>query len=48
MIRRLADERPAKKAPSLQECRFCDISVADCPERIDAATEPEGATTTDF
>jgi len=25
---------PAKKVPSWGECRYCDISKADCPERI--------------
>jgi len=29
---------PLRKVPSWGECRFCDISKADCPERID--TEP--------
>ena len=26
---------PAKKVPSWGECRYCDISKGDCPERID-------------
>jgi hypothetical protein len=26
---------PARKAPSWGECRYCDISNADCPERVD-------------
>jgi len=26
---------PAQKVPSWGECRFCDISRADCPERIE-------------
>jgi hypothetical protein len=30
---------PARKAPSWGECRYCDISEADCPERIDIRTE---------
>jgi hypothetical protein len=30
---------PARKAPSWGECRYCDISQADCPERIDIRTE---------
>lgn len=29
------------KAPSWGECRFCDISKADCPQRVDA--EPAAA-----
>jgi len=27
---------PARKTPSWGECRYCDISGADCPERMDA------------
>ncbi len=30
---------PAHRAPSWGECRYCDISQADCPERIDIRTE---------
>ena len=30
---------PARKAPSWGECRYCDISGDDCPERIDIRTE---------
>ena len=43
LIRRLADETPARKVPSPQECRFCDITRADCPERVevDYVTEEE-------
>ena len=48
LIRRLAYERPAKRVPSQQECRFCDISALDCPERVDEGSEPEGRTTSDF
>ena len=48
LIRRLADERPAQRVPSAQECRSCDISAADCPERIEQSTELAGGTTTDF
>ncbi len=32
-------QEPARKAPSWGECRYCDISQADCPERIDIRTE---------
>ena len=48
LIRRLAYERPAKRVPSQQECRFCDISALDYPERVDEGSEPEGRTTSDF
>ena len=42
--RRLADETPARRVPSAQECRFCDIGSEDCPVRIDVDYIPEGAT----
>ena len=47
LIRRLADENPARKVPSVSECRFCDITGADCPERVEARGAAEG-TTEDF
>ena len=47
LIRRLADETAARKIPSSQECRWCDISVADCPDRIEDELRQEG-TTEDF
>ena len=48
LIRRLAHERRAKRVPSQQECRFCDISAADCPERVDENLPAEEGTTADF
>jgi hypothetical protein len=27
-------ERPPPKAPSRDECRFCNIGPRDCPERV--------------
>ena len=30
---------PARKTPSWGECRYCDISRSDCPERIDIQAE---------
>ena len=47
LIRRLAAETPARRVPSTQECRFCDITKADCPARIDDGP-PEEGTTADF
>ena len=47
LIRRLADETPARKVPSASECRWCDITREDCPERVEAETWQEG-TTEDF
>ena len=48
LIRRLAGDKPPARVPSRQECRFCDISALDCPERMDEGSEPEGRTTSDF
>ena len=41
IIRRLtAETNLPRRVPSHQECRFCDISAADCPERMDDGYEP--------
>ena len=45
LIRRLAADEPPGRVPSSLECRFCDISVLDCPERVDS--EPNAESTTD-
>ena len=42
LIRRLAAETPARRVPSAQECAFCDITKADCSERIGDADAYEG------
>ena len=38
-ILRIGGEEPPTKMPSWGECRYCDISRADCPERME--TEPK-------
>ena len=44
LINRLSDRVvPAPKAPSYAECRFCEITAANCPERIEE--EPPGGQT---
>ncbi len=35
LIRRVADSQPARKVPSALECGMCDLTEADCPERIE-------------
>ena len=47
LIRRLASQMPARRVPSAAECRFCEITPADCPERADDGPAEEG-TTGDF
>ena len=44
LIRKLASDTPARKVPSAQECRFCDITGADCPDRIEGGAGEEGIT----
>ena len=44
LIRRLADETPARRVPSASECRWCDITAADCPERVEDEAREEGET----
>ena len=44
LIRRLAADTPPGRVPSQSECRFCNINVLDCPERVDDGSDPEGIT----
>ena len=44
LVNRLASQTPARKAPSFSECRFCEITKADCPERIEERGTGEGMT----
>ena len=48
LIRRIAAPEPPIRVPSAHECRFCDITTADCPERVDTASDHVAATTDDF
>ena len=48
LIRRLAADTPAQRVPSFAECKFCDITGADCPERVEGQPNAETATTDDF
>ena len=48
LILRLSADEPARRVPSRQECRFCDISAADCPVRVGEASAPDAGETADF
>ena len=48
LIRRLAADKPPARIPARQECRFCDITAADCPDRVDDDLDTEQASTADF
>ena len=48
LIRHLASDTPARRVPSSTECRFCDITGADCPERVEGQPYAEAGTTEDF
>ena len=44
LIKTLADaERPPARTPSQSECAFCEITAADCPDRVEEGPE-EGET----
>jgi hypothetical protein len=43
LLRRVVSPDPPRQAPSQLECAFCDLTPADCPQRI--AFEPEIETT---
>ena len=44
LMHRLASETPARRVPSPGECRFCEITPADCPERAEEGSPEEGLT----
>jgi CRISPR/Cas system-associated exonuclease Cas4 (RecB family) len=44
LIHRLGSGGPARKVPSRMECRYCDITAADCPQRVADDRVEEGAT----
>ena len=35
LIRRISDSEPARKVPSALECGMCDLTLADCPEKLE-------------
>jgi len=45
LISRVSSEIPAGKVPSPMECQFCELTSADCPDRLVA--DPGGAGETD-
>ena len=47
LVQRIGAREPAVKTPSRGECRFCDITLADCPERVEGP-EQTVATTDQF
>jgi len=38
----LEGEAPPRRSPSAAECRYCDLTRADCPEKIEREDEGEG------
>ena len=44
LIQRLASETPARRVPSLGECRYCEITAADCAARVEEEVSEEGLT----
>ena len=48
VIRRLASDTPPTRTPSAHECRFCDISSVECPERVEDGNQPADGITDEF
>ena len=48
LVQRLGRDGPARRVPSVGECRFCDITKADCPERMEGEPQAGVGTTDDF
>ena len=48
LIRRSASPEPPVRVPSAQECRFCDITLEDCSDRIENLSRPCALVTDDF
>ena len=44
LVRRLSASEAARRVPSPRECGFCDISSADCPQRVAGGDAAEGVT----
>jgi hypothetical protein len=44
LVQRLSAGAPARRVPSPRECGFCDITSADCPERVVEDAMAEGVT----
>jgi hypothetical protein len=41
-VQTIGGPEPARKVPSRGECRYCDISRADCPERVEIVSRAIG------
>ena len=48
LIRRIAAAEAPSPVPSTRECAMCDITVADCPERMDEHLTSHDARTDEF
>ena len=42
-IRKMTSPMPARRVPSLPECRFCELTSADCPDRIEPDADSDAA-----
>jgi hypothetical protein len=47
LIKRVSAEAAPRRVPSLDECRFCDLTSKNCAERVEAESE-EMLTTAEF
>jgi hypothetical protein len=47
LIRRVSSLSPARKVPSATECKYCNLTVGTCPERV-VSDQVESGMTSDF
>ena len=48
LIHRVAAPDPPPPVPNPPECGFCDITIADCPDRVENGAPPSAGNTDDF
>jgi len=48
LLRKVGGEAPARRVPSVSECRFCPITARDCPQKIEPDQEREPVDVEDF
>ena len=48
LIHRIADDNPPSPVPSARECGMCEITAADCPQRMDEQLTSHNSRTDDF
>ena len=42
-MRKMTSHMPPRRVPSLAECRFCELTKADCPDRVEPDADSDAA-----